>query len=373
MSEPVVTVTIPTYNRARLLPRTIESVLTQSIPNLEVFVSDNASTDATSEVVAEFGDPRLHYLRNDRNLGHFANLSRGLHLGSSPYVVVLPDDDVMLPGHLEHMLGILEGNPAIGFAHAGFKMVTSRPGATAPDERLELPGGERDHVLPGSTVVRRILDGSYYVTYPTAVFRRALLGPTECFAELDRGADDVGLSLRLARRAALVAYSAAPRVAVALHPGAQNTRAGGQEIVDGRYTITFRSVDDVKRAKLRFLDDPESDFPDRRALRAAIRRRARGSALRVMKAKSEPRRFPWTVGRQFVEATRTERTVLIDIRALRYLASSLAGRAGRDAFGRRRAARLPRVEAAAPREGGPEYVTTPADKETFLSADGDAR
>src|SRR5688572_23564901 len=108
MTPPLVTVTIPTYNRAHLLGPAIESVLAQSLQDVEIFISDNASTDETQKVVEGIDDPRVHYVRNERNLGVHANLSRGFTLGSAPYVCVLPDDDAMLPRNLERKVAMLK-------------------------------------------------------------------------------------------------------------------------------------------------------------------------------------------------------------------------------------------------------------------------
>jgi glycosyltransferase involved in cell wall biosynthesis len=94
-------VTIPTYNRAHLLREAIRSVLSQSVTDLEFVVSDNASTDDTAAAVASFDDSRIHYVRNDTNLGHLVNMSRGFQLGTAPFVTILPDDDIMLPESLK--------------------------------------------------------------------------------------------------------------------------------------------------------------------------------------------------------------------------------------------------------------------------------
>ena len=64
---PRVTVFIPTYNRARLLPEAIKSVLTQTYDDFKLVVSDNASDDSTPQVVASFDDPRLEYVRQPEN------------------------------------------------------------------------------------------------------------------------------------------------------------------------------------------------------------------------------------------------------------------------------------------------------------------
>ena len=90
---PPVSVCIPTYNYGRFLGRAIESVLGQAFGDFELLVVDNASTDGTDELVAGYDDPRLSYLRNERNLGLFGNFERCLELARSDLVKILCADD----------------------------------------------------------------------------------------------------------------------------------------------------------------------------------------------------------------------------------------------------------------------------------------
>ena len=58
MTEPLVSICIPTYNRANIIKKAIDSALSQTYKNIEVIVVDNASTDNTDEIVASYSDPR---------------------------------------------------------------------------------------------------------------------------------------------------------------------------------------------------------------------------------------------------------------------------------------------------------------------------
>jgi glycosyltransferase involved in cell wall biosynthesis len=91
---PLVTILIPTYNQALFLDEAICSALAQTYPHLEVIVGDDASTDATPNIVAEKKDSRLKYVRNPSNLGRVANYRHLLyHHASGDYVVNLDGDD----------------------------------------------------------------------------------------------------------------------------------------------------------------------------------------------------------------------------------------------------------------------------------------
>lgn len=70
MTYPLVTIGIPTYNRADgYLKGAIQSALDQTYPNLEIFISDNCSSDNTGLLVKSFADPRIRYHRHDVNIG----------------------------------------------------------------------------------------------------------------------------------------------------------------------------------------------------------------------------------------------------------------------------------------------------------------
>jgi len=94
-NQPLVSIGIPTYNRASLLKRSIKSALNQDYKNIEIIISDNASTDVT-ECVCRFycdKDDRLKYTRHSKNLGVKANFSEVLKNASGQFFMWLGDDD----------------------------------------------------------------------------------------------------------------------------------------------------------------------------------------------------------------------------------------------------------------------------------------
>lgn len=93
----LLTVIVPTLNRAGTLASTIRTCLSQDDPNLRVVVSDNASTDDTEEVVASFSDYRLKYVNPRRRLGMAEHWEFALAHVQPGFVTVLGDDDGLLP------------------------------------------------------------------------------------------------------------------------------------------------------------------------------------------------------------------------------------------------------------------------------------
>jgi glycosyltransferase involved in cell wall biosynthesis len=112
MTTPTVSVIIPTYNRASLLPRAIHSVLGQTFGDLELLVVDDASTDATEEVVRGIADPRLRYLRRPANGGVSAAQNSGLAAARGEFVSFLHSDDEYLPVKLEAQVPLLRATDA---------------------------------------------------------------------------------------------------------------------------------------------------------------------------------------------------------------------------------------------------------------------
>ena len=96
---PTVSVIIPTYNRAHLLPRALESVLAQTFEDLEVLVVDDGSTDGTEAVVTGYDD-RVRYLRQPQNAGVSAARNRGLREARGEFVAFLDSDDEWFPEKL---------------------------------------------------------------------------------------------------------------------------------------------------------------------------------------------------------------------------------------------------------------------------------
>ena len=71
--KPLVSILIPTFNRAMLLKRAVESVLKQDYPNIEIIISDNASEDNTTDIVNSFSSEKIKYIKREKNIGAVLN------------------------------------------------------------------------------------------------------------------------------------------------------------------------------------------------------------------------------------------------------------------------------------------------------------
>lgn len=102
-NSPIFSIIIPTYNRAELLKRCLDSVVSQTFTDWEAIVVDNYSEDNTEEIVLSYNDDRIRYLKN-HNYGVIAvSRNKALDLAKGDYICFLDSDDAWLPNKLEVM------------------------------------------------------------------------------------------------------------------------------------------------------------------------------------------------------------------------------------------------------------------------------
>src|SRR5690348_13004759 len=127
---PLVSAAITTYNRARYLPEAIESILAQTIRDLEIVVVDDGSTDDTDAVVAPYLG-RVRYVRQ-ANGGRAAARNAAVRLARGELIGFCDSDDRWLPDRLERQLQALESWPEVGMVHGQVELVDDA-GRALPD------------------------------------------------------------------------------------------------------------------------------------------------------------------------------------------------------------------------------------------------
>lgn len=131
MSQDLVSVIIPSYNRAYCIATTVDSTLAQTHENLEILIVDDGSSDGTRELVAARyqGEPRVRYI-HQANAGVSAARNHGLRLARGQYLALLDSDDIWLPWKVEAQLRCLEALPTAG-------MIWTDMDAIGPDGQLQ--------------------------------------------------------------------------------------------------------------------------------------------------------------------------------------------------------------------------------------------
>lgn len=166
--QPLVSVCIPTRDRAHWLGEALHSVFRQTLQDFEVVVYDDASTDATGDVVERFDATRVRYLRHERSVGVARNRNACLSVARGRYVAWLDSDDRYLPHMLALQVAALEARPRAAFAHGAFAVIDAH-GRQLPDWPLPY---SRDTVEPGRRALEELVTRNY-VGAPTVVVRRS--------------------------------------------------------------------------------------------------------------------------------------------------------------------------------------------------------
>lgn len=116
MNTPKVSVCLLTYNRASVLPRSIESILDQDFRDFELIINDDCSSDDTADVCKRYvgRDPRVKYFRNDTNMRYAGNQNAALLRASGEFLAYVHDGDVYYPNMLQKWVEALTKHPSAG-------------------------------------------------------------------------------------------------------------------------------------------------------------------------------------------------------------------------------------------------------------------
>lgn len=192
--RPKVSVGLPVYNGAQFLAGAIESILNQTFRDLELVISDNASTDATPDICREFAarDGRIRYFRQDHNLGAGPNHNFCARQAVGEYYRWASHDDLLEPEYLARCVAVLDANPDAVLCHTRTRIIGDKGetfavhlaglDAPRPSERfgaiilkphwcVEVFG-----LMRASALARTHLESNYYGGDKTLLAELALLG-----------------------------------------------------------------------------------------------------------------------------------------------------------------------------------------------------
>lgn len=189
--RPLVSVIIPTYNRAALLRDAVRSVLAQTFSDFELIVIDDGSTDGTDRMMGGFDDSRLHYLKQE-NQGRSAARNRALSLARGRYIAFLDSDDLYLKDKLEKQVAFMDDHPDIDMIYTSAICVddTGRP----LDKQIYTAEVE-GNIYPQIAFFQPVT-----ITLPTVMLRREVLDAVGHFDERMERFEDTDLWRRIAKR-----------------------------------------------------------------------------------------------------------------------------------------------------------------------------
>jgi glycosyltransferase involved in cell wall biosynthesis len=212
--RPLVSIIIPTYNRATFLTATLRSVLAQTQTGYEIIVVDDGSTDETSRVVERYAG-RVRHLYQPRCGLIAAVRNHGLRQATGTYIAFLDSDDLWLPAWLETQLAALIQQPAWGMVYCDGWFFDDTSGQDLSRTHAAVPG---ESGWIGPALLQRC-----FIQTPGVLVRRAVLEDVGFFCEDPKlcVGEDWELWLRIAAHYQ-IGFIATPLFRARLHAG--NTR-----------------------------------------------------------------------------------------------------------------------------------------------------
>lgn len=244
---PLVSVIIPTYNRAPVLGRAIGSVLAQTLPDFELIVVDDGSSDHTKDVASQFGD--CVQLVRQENRGVSAARNTGIKHSHGDLIAFLDSDDEWLPVKLEKQVALFSGGDFI--CHT--EEIWYRDGKHVPQKKI--------HRKQGGWFFERALERCL-ISPSSVMISRRLLDRVGWFDEDLPAAEDYDLWLRIT---AFHEVSFVPEPLVIKHGGCDNQLSETTPAID-RYRI---------RAMEKILGSPDLSAGYRLAARRELVRKCR--------------------------------------------------------------------------------------------------
>jgi glycosyltransferase involved in cell wall biosynthesis len=253
-------VCIPNYNYERYLGRTIQSVLDQEGADLEILVSDNASTDRSIEIVRGFADSRIRWRVNQCNVGFAGNLDRAARMAEGDWMLMLSSDDLMRSGALTTYRALIERlGPAATKAVATSDMdvidaddrLNGRVGLPRKDvwqqsdrapELDDAVGAPVYRVAARELLRRCLLTMQNPFQFAATVYPRSLYETVEGYGGGRQINPDKWFSWKLLSRADAAYYIDRPLFAYRWHPSnqtAQQAGSGALKYLVDEYVSTF--------------------------------------------------------------------------------------------------------------------------------------
>jgi glycosyltransferase involved in cell wall biosynthesis len=185
-----VSIIIPTFNRSKILVKTLQSILNQTYTDYEIIVVSNGSTDDTEEVIKHFQDKRLRYFFQEGSGSPASPRNTGIKMSKGHFIAFCDDDDIWLPNKLDKQVKFLKENPDYDICCTKMKRFNDKTAWVILDEEAE-----------GALNSLSLL---YKNTVPLSslVMRRKILNDNELFDEDKKifGAEDYELILRLSKK-----------------------------------------------------------------------------------------------------------------------------------------------------------------------------
>jgi glycosyltransferase involved in cell wall biosynthesis len=251
-NNPLVSVIIPTYNRAAYIKRCLESVLTQTYSNLEIIVIDDNSEDNTEEIIKNYNDERIKYIKRTGKRGVCQARNEAIKASKGEYIIFQDSDDVYLPQKIEKHLQSFkdkDNREKIGAVHSAWWKLKENPNekisfpVTIPDDKIRLPLNKVS--VKEGNILESLFTFHNFISIQTMV-KRKVLEETGLFDETLPRLEDWDLWIKIAEKYDFV-YIDEPLHLVYVTPSCRSS--GFKEIADSSEMILKKHYNIIKHNK----------------------------------------------------------------------------------------------------------------------------
>jgi glycosyltransferase involved in cell wall biosynthesis len=232
----MVSVIIPTCNRARLIHRSLNSVLNQTFEDYEIIIIDDCSDDNTEATIDKYIDKNIKYFRHKVRKGGAAARNTGLGIAEGRFVAFLDDDDEWLPEKLKFQVEVLDNKPELGMVYTGYFYIDDIKKRTLKIFRPAKKGFIYNDLLKTNCVG----------TTSTPLIRKECFDKVGVFDEALPACQDWDMWIRISK-AFEIDYLKQPLVNFFIHNDriTRNVKAK----IEGRKILLKKFYDDIKESK----------------------------------------------------------------------------------------------------------------------------
>ena len=182
--SPKVSVLMPVYNAALYLREAMDSILNQKFTDFEFLILNDGSTDTSEEIVESYGDARIRYVKNKKNLGLVDTLNKGIDLARGMYIARMDADDISLPGRLARQVDFMDQNSDMGACGTAYQYFGEADRVISP------PGNFKESFT--------LLSSTSCLGHPTSMLRKSVLDQYALRYENEyQDAEDYALWIRM--------------------------------------------------------------------------------------------------------------------------------------------------------------------------------
>lgn len=193
---PRVSVIIPSFNHAAFIKSAVNSVLTQTLQELEVVIVDDGSADCSAQIIGDLNDSRVRSIVLSRNQGACEALNIGIRESKAPLIAICNSDDEWLPEKLELQLQVLESNPELAAVFSDVFWIDEQ-GKELDDERIATARVFQQKNRSRAAWLRDLVQGRNCLCHPSVLIRREIYDKCGLYDNCFRQLPDYNMWLRV--------------------------------------------------------------------------------------------------------------------------------------------------------------------------------